>query len=194
MLHGVHIGATIERLAAIRGRGGGTGTAAERRAAVWLEHELTSRGHAAWTDTFWLRPGWAWPVALAAALAAGGSLAAVAWPLAAVIAAALAAVSLVLEGTGRTSPLRLLTRRRATQNVVALPEPHDGVTLLVCAPYDAPRRGQVLNDRWRAAAARLGDGRPWLAARWRSRPARAHARPAWTRPGWARCSSCRRSC
>jgi hypothetical protein len=38
------------------------------------------------------------------------------------------------------------------------------VTLLVCAPYDAPRRGLVLNDRWRALAARLGDVRPWLAA------------------------------
>src|SRR5829696_1877272 len=160
MLQGVPTGETIERLAAIPGRGAGTD--AERRTAVWLERELAGRGHAASTETFWLRPGWAWAVALAAAIGAGGSLAAVAWPLAGVIAAVLAAVSLALEGAGRTSPLRLVTRRRATQNVVTLPEPHDVVTLLVCAPYDAPRRGLVLNDRWRAAAARLGDVRPWL--------------------------------
>ena len=57
----------------------------------------------------------------------------------------------------------MLTRRRATQCVVSLPEEHHGVTLIVAAPYDAPRRGLVLNDRWRAMAARLGDARPWLA-------------------------------
>ena len=167
MLQGVPARETIERLAAIPGRGAGTD--AERRAALALERDLAERGHPAWVDTFWVRPGWAWPVALAAALAVGGSLASVAWPLAGVIAALLAAVSLALEGAGLTSPLRLLTSRRATQNVVSLPEPrgaeapHDGVTLLVCAPYDAPRRGLVLNDRWRTAAARLGDVRPWLA-------------------------------
>jgi hypothetical protein len=103
-------------------------------------------------------------VALAALLGAGGSLASVAWPLAGLIAAAIAAVSLALEGAGLTGPLRLLQPRRATQNVVALPEDREGVTLLVCAPYDAPRRGLVLNDRWRGLAARLGDVRPWLAA------------------------------
>jgi hypothetical protein len=162
MLHGVHTGETIERLTAIGGRGGGTD--AERRAAVWLERDLRERGHDAFTDTFWVRPGWAWAVALAALLGAAGSLASVAWPLAGLIAALLAAVSLALEGAGLTSPLRLLVRRRATQNVAVLPEaPGDAVTLLVCAPYDAPRRGLVLNDRWRALAARLGDVRPWLA-------------------------------
>jgi hypothetical protein len=152
---------TTEGLAAIPGRGAGTD--AERRAAVWLERDLAARGQAPWVDTVWLRPGWAWPVVLACALGAGGSLAAVAWPLAGLIAAALAAVSLALEGAGLASPLRLLTRRRATQNVVSLPHDREGVTLLVCAPYDAPRRGLVLNDRWRALAARLGDLRPWLA-------------------------------
>ena len=164
MLHGVSPEETIERLTAIPGRGAGTD--AERRAAVRLERDLDERGHGAWTDTLWLRPGWAWPVVLATALGAGGSLAAVAWPLAGLIAAVLAAVSLALEAAGLTSPLRLLTRRRATQNVVALPEAGgtgSTVTLLVCAPYDAPRRGLVLNDRWRALAARLGDARPWLA-------------------------------
>ncbi|HET8952771.1 MAG TPA: hypothetical protein VFN44_19775, partial [Solirubrobacteraceae bacterium] len=158
----MHTGETIERLTAIGGRGGGTD--AERRAAVWLERDLRERGHDAFTDTFWVRPGWAWAVALAALLGAAASLASVAWPLAGLIAALLAAVSLALEGAGLTSPLRLLVRRRATQNVVVLPEAAgDAVTLLVCAPYDAPRRGLVLNDRWRALAVRLGDVRPWLA-------------------------------
>ena len=161
MLHGVQLGQTIERVAAIPGRGAGTD--AERRAAVLLAADAGGRGHAVWTDTHWVRPGWAWPVALAALLGAAGSLASVAAPLAGVIAAAVAALCLALEGAGLTSPLRLLTRRRATQCVVSLPEDHDGVTLIVAAPYDAPRRGLVLNDRWRAAGARLGDARPWLA-------------------------------
>ena len=161
MLHGVHLGQTIEDLAAIPGRGAGTD--AERRAAVRLERDVAARGHRVWTDTHWLRPGWAWAVALAALLGAGGSLASVASPLAGVIAATVGAACLALEGAGRASPLRLLARRRATQCVVSLPEAHDGVTLIVAAPYDAPRRGLVLNDRWRALAARLGDVRPWLA-------------------------------
>src|SRR5690349_19303479 len=125
MLHEVPTAAeTTQRLTAIPARGAGTD--AERRAAVWLERDLSARGNAAWMDTFWVRPGWAWPVVLAAALGAGGSLAAVSWPLAGLMAAALAAVSLALEGGGLASPLRLLGRRRATQNVVALPQARDG--------------------------------------------------------------------
>jgi len=161
MLHGVQLGHIIERVASIGGRGAGTD--AERRAAVLLAADVRERGHPVWTDTHWLRPGWAWPVALAALLGAAGSLASVASSLGGLIAAAFAALCLALEGAGLTSPLRLLTRRRATQCVVSLPGEHDGVTLIVAAPYDAPRRGLVLNDRWRAVAARLGDARPWLA-------------------------------
>ena len=161
MLHGVQLGQIIERVAAIAGRGAGTD--AERRAAVLLASDVAERGHAVWTDTHWLRPGWAWPVAFASLLGAAGSLVSVTAPLAGVIAAAVAALCLALESAGITSPLRLLTRRRATQCVVSLPEDHDGVTLIVAAPYDAPRRGLVLNDRWRSAAAGLGDARPWLA-------------------------------
>ena len=65
-------------------------------------------------------------VALAALLGAAGSLLSVAVPLAGVIAAAVAAVCLALEALGRTSPLRLLTRRRATQHVLALPTATSG--------------------------------------------------------------------
>ena len=57
-----------------------------------------------WTDTHWLRPGWAWPVALASLLGAAGSLASVASPLAGLIAAAVAALCLALEGAGLDEP------------------------------------------------------------------------------------------
>ncbi len=151
----------IERLCSIPGRGAGTD--AERRAAVWLEGDLRARGHRAWSETHWVRPGWAFPVALASLLGVAGSLLAVAVPLAGVILAVVAAVSLALEALGRTSPLRLLTRRRATQNVLSLPDAGERVLLVIVAPYDAPRRGLVLNDRWRALAVRLRSVRGWLA-------------------------------
>jgi len=161
MLHGVHLGEIIGRLCSFGGRGACTD--AERRAAVWLADDLAARGHDAWVETHWLRPGWAPPVALAALLGAAASLISVAVPLAGVILGALAALSLALEAAGRTSPLRLLGSRRATQDVLSLPPAHDGVTLLVCAPYDAPRRGLLLNDRWRALGTRLRSVRGWLA-------------------------------
>ena len=164
MLHGVPTGETIERLTAIPGRGAGTD--AERRAALALERDLAERGHRAWIDTYWLRPAWAWPVALAAALAAGGSLAAVAWPLAGLIAAArrraVARRSRAPGSRARCGCSPAAGRRRTWWRCRRTAEGAD-VTLLVCAPYDAPRRGLVLNDRWRAVAARLGDVRPWLA-------------------------------
>ena len=120
MLHGVPTGAddrTPDRDPGPRRRDG-------RRApgrAVARARPARARARARGRTRYWLRPGWAWPVALAALLGAGGSLASVAWPLAGLIAAGLAAACLALEGAGLTSPLRLLTRRRATQNVVSLP-------------------------------------------------------------------------
>jgi hypothetical protein len=112
----------------------------------------------------WLRPHWAVPVAVAALLGAAGSLVAVAAPLAGLIAAGVAAVALALEAAGWCSALRLLTSRRATQNVIVPPGgDDDAIVLLICAPYDAPRRGLLLNDRWRALGARLRNVRAWLA-------------------------------
>ena len=151
----------LDSLCAIPRRGAATD--AERRAAVWLTEDLQQRGHEASLDTYWLRPRWAPAVALGALLGAVASLVAVGVPLAGVIAAGVAALGLAVEALGRSGPLRLLTRRRATQNVVSLPQAGERVTLVICAPYTAPRRGLVLNDRWRAAAARLGDVRAWLA-------------------------------
>ena len=78
MLHGVqHRADRSKRVAAIAGRGAGTD--AERRAAVAARRATSaSAATRVWTDTHWLRPGWAWPVALAALLGAAGSLASVA--------------------------------------------------------------------------------------------------------------------
>src|SRR5205085_11684480 len=104
---------------------------------------------------------WALPVALGSLLAAGASLLALTLPLAAAVLAALATVGLTLEALGYEGPLRLVMRRRATQDVVVRPQAAEEardptqVELLICARYDAPRRGLVLNDGWRRLAVPL---------------------------------------
>lgn len=160
MLHGVHVGEVIERLGAIHGRGAGTD--AERRAAVWLAGLLDADGHAASIETHWVRPAWAVAVAFGAFLGVVGSLLSVAIAPAGVVLASIAALCLALEAAGRTSPLRFATGARATQNVVVPPD-GEAIELLVCAAYDAPRRGLVLNDRWRGMGTRLRNVRAWLA-------------------------------
>jgi hypothetical protein len=151
----------IERLCAFAGRGACTD--AERRAAVWLRDDLRARGHEAELRTHWTRPNWAAAVALATFLGAGGSLLATAVPLGGLIAAALGALGLAVEATGRVSPLRWIGRRRATQNVFAPGADPDRIELLIAARYDAPRRGLVLNDRWRRFAVRIRSVRAVLA-------------------------------
>jgi hypothetical protein len=151
----------LDDLCAIPARGACTD--AERRAAGVLEAELTQRGHEAWTETHWLRPHWAVAVALGSLLGVAGSLLSITVPLAGVILGGVAALGLALEAAGRSSPLRLVSGRRATQDVVSLPARDDGVMLVVAAPYDAPRRGLLLNDRWRALAVRTRGVRGWLA-------------------------------
>jgi hypothetical protein len=150
----------IARLCADPGRGACTD--AERRAAVWMADELQARGHAAELETRWVRPQRATGIALAAFVAAAGSLLSVTAALPGLIAAAVAAVCLALDAAGMGNPLLLLTRRRATQHVVV--EPPEGgsdPSLVVCARYDAPRRGLVLNDGWRQRL--RGGATAWLA-------------------------------
>ena len=194
MLHGVQLGQIIERVASIDGRGAGTD--AERRAAVLLAADVGERGHPVWTDTHWLRPGWAWPVALASLLGAAGSLASVAAPLAGVIAAAVAALCLALEGAGLTSPLRLLTRRRATQCVVSLPggprRRHADRRRALRRPAPRARAQRPLARRGRTARRRPAvAGRRARSSSRAPPPARS---PGSTRRGSARSSSCRPSC
>jgi hypothetical protein len=132
-------------------------TDAERRAAAWLHDELRASGHEAWVETHWVRPQWALSLALHATLGVVASLLAIATPLPAAILAAVAALSMAVEASGRSGPLRFLFPRRATQNVltVADEEGPPDVTLLICARYDAPRGGLVTRDGPRRLAARL---------------------------------------
>src|SRR4051794_25914965 len=161
---------TAEGLCRFEGRG--PCTDAERRAAGWLHDELRAAGHEAWVETHWVRPQWALALALHATIGVVASLAAPAAPLPAAIAAGLAALSMALEAAGRTSPLRWLFPRRATQNVLTVPDEGTGaappassaptvargaapVALLICARYDAPRGGLITRDGPRRLGARL---------------------------------------
>jgi hypothetical protein len=130
---------------------------AERRAAAWLHDRLRADGHEAWVETHWVRPQWAVALALHATLGVVASLLAIATPLPAAIVAGLAALSMAIEASGRSGPLRRLFPRRATQNVLTVPDEEEApeVTLLICARYDAPRGGLVTRDGPRRLAARL---------------------------------------
>jgi hypothetical protein len=72
-------------------------TDAERRAANRLHDRLRAAGHEAWVETVWVRPRWAWSVALHCGLAAIGGLVAIAAPIAGLLAAALGALALIAE-------------------------------------------------------------------------------------------------
>ena len=130
--------AIAEGLARFEARG--PCTDAERRAAGWLHDELRAEGHEAWVETHWVRPQWALSLALHATVGVVASVLAISAPLPALIAAGVAALSMALEAAGFPGLLRLLFPRRATQNVLTVPDP-EAVTLLICAPYAAPPGG-----------------------------------------------------
>jgi hypothetical protein len=94
----------------------------ERRAAGWLHDDLRANGHEAWVETHWVRPQWALSLALHATVGVVTSVVALSAPLPAAIAAALAALSMAVEAVGGTGPLRWLLPRRATQNVLTVPD------------------------------------------------------------------------
>jgi len=127
---------------------------AERRAALWLHDELRARGHDAWVETRWVRPRRSAVLALGCLLAVTGGLLSTAVPVAGLAVAAAGALSLVVEAAGGLGPVRALFPRRATQHVLTA-APDEGVVLVIAAAYDAPKRGLVLNDRWRARLRRL---------------------------------------
>src|SRR3954447_9650622 len=159
----------------------GACTDAERRAALWLHDELRSRLREAWVETHWVRPRRAAVLALGCLIAVAGSLLSVAVAVAGLVLAAVGALSLVVEAAGRLGPIRALFPRRATQHVLTA-VPDEGVVLAITAAYDAPPRGLVLNDRWRAPLRRVP---PWtLAACGVLVAAAAAARVAGYEPGW----------
>jgi hypothetical protein len=143
--------------------GRGACTDAERRAAAALHDDLRARGHEAWVEARWTRPQANASLLLHATLLVAASLASVGLPGPAAVVAGVAALSLVVEASGRTGPLRMAFPRRATQHVLTVPEA-DGVALLISATYDVPRGGVVRSARLRRLAARL-PARPltWVA-------------------------------
>ena len=143
--------AVVAHLAGTPGRG--PCTDAERRCSLWLHDRLAAAGHEAFVDTHWVRPQWPASLFWHATLGVAASLVSTALPLPALILAAVLLVSWVVEASGRGSVLRLLFFRRATQ--VVLVEPADGISLLITANVDAPRRGLVFRDGIRRRFRRL---------------------------------------
>src|SRR5829696_200726 len=129
----------------------------ERRAAVWAHDDLRARGHEAWMETHWVRPQRALALALGCALAAIGGLVAIGAPAAGLMVVAAGAVSVLVDVSGRTGPLRMLLPRRATQVVLVAPREGAAVDLLVVARTDVPRRGVA------ARLERMPGGLWWLA-------------------------------
>lgn len=147
----------VERLGDFRGRA--PASDAERRAAVWLRDTLRARGRAAELETVWVRPRWALSYALHAALALVGTLVgATASAGVGLGLLAVALVSLVGDLSGRLQLLRVLTPRRATQNVVSPAPPSStpkAARIVLLAAYDAPPRGLAVRRGPRRLAARV---------------------------------------
>ncbi len=152
---------TATQLARIERRGAGTD--AERRAALWLAGQVRGGRRRATVQTFWCRPNSALAHAWHTLAAIVGSLLAVHHDIlgGAIILAALLCV--IADGLTGRSPGRLLTRERASQNVVsrapaaiapAGDEP-PRIRLIVTANYDAGRTGLAYRTWLRAPAARL---------------------------------------
>jgi hypothetical protein len=151
-LYGETVRSVVEGVCSFAARGACTD--AERRAALWLHDELHSRLQKAWVETHWVRPRRAAVLAVGCLLAVIGSLLSTTAAIPGLVVAAIGAVSLAVEAAGRLGPVRALAPRRATQHVLT-GVPDDGVVLLIVAAYDAPQRGLVLNDRWRAPLRRV---------------------------------------
>lgn len=167
---------TIANLDGFTGRGAGTD--AERRAAAWLRRQLdadtdgAAARRTARLEPFWCRPNWALAHAWHAALGVVGSLVSRASPQvgAALLLAAL--VSVVVDALAGLSVGRLLSRERASQNVVSEAErepPRDElVHLVITANYDAGRCGLVYRDALRRPVAWLARTSGRLALGWLS--------------------------
>ncbi len=144
----------IATLESFHGRGAGTD--AERRAGVWLSRAL-GPSRQAHLEPLWCRPNWALAHGWHLTAALAGSLIARGSPR---IGGAIVLVALLCTLadaiTGRSLG-RLLTRERASQNVVSEHEdtPADAVHLVITANYDAGRSGFMYRDSSRRAAAWL---------------------------------------
>jgi hypothetical protein len=129
----------IEALVAHRGRAAGTD--AERRAARHLEERLRDMGRDARVEPIEVWPRWPLAHVIHTVAGVAGSVLTVSSPLAGAIVLLVAAVSAFGDLTGTFRPLRRLTGRRASQNVVSREDGGRPGTLVLVAHYDAARTG-----------------------------------------------------
>jgi hypothetical protein len=125
------------------------GSEAERAAAVWTARQIRSDPRrSAEVQTFWSRPNWVGAQAWHVLLAIIGSLLATteARPGAAVICVAL--VCMLADWFTCRSPGRLLTRERASQNVVSISPREPPVRLIITAGLDTARIAPDTRRRW----------------------------------------------
>lgn len=156
----MHTDAAVEPLAEIDAllahRGRVAGSDAERRAAGHLRSRLESLGREAHLEPARVWPQWSLVHTIHAVAAIGGSLLALASPLAATILLALVALSAVGDVSGRLPLARRLTTSRATQNVVSSEDGGHAGTLILVAHYDAARTGAAFGRLLGEQRATLG--------------------------------------
>jgi hypothetical protein len=112
----------------------------ERRAGKLLARKLRALDRRPRTETLWIRPQWPAVWLVYALMGVAGSVVSVGTPAVGLGLAGAAALSALLELSGRVRLLSLLWPRRATQNVVSEGPGTAPVRLIVTAAYDAPRR------------------------------------------------------
>jgi hypothetical protein len=132
------------------------GSDAERRAANHLARRLRTLGRDARVEPTWIRPAAAIGFALHALVAITASLLAVAVPAAGLAVLLVAVVSAAGELTGRFQLLRLLTTRRASQNVASYARTERPGLLLLVAHLDAGRAGAPFRDKAERRRAAIG--------------------------------------
>jgi Peptidase family M28 len=152
-----HIDARAEIEALVAHRGRAAGSDAERRAAGHLAGRLEALGRVVRIEPTRVRPWFAVAHALSALVSIAASVVAVAQPAIGAAIALLAAFSSYGDLTGRFDLLRLLTPKRASQNVVS--EEGNGTkpgVLVLLAHHDAALTGAVFKPRALARRARIG--------------------------------------
>jgi hypothetical protein len=146
--------AEIEALVAFEGRAAGTD--AERRAGNHVARRLAALGREAEVEPTVVRPWAAATHALSALLSIAASIVAVPQPAIGAAIALAAAFSSYGDLTGRFHLLRLLTPRRASQNVVSEEGGQKPGAIVLLAHYDAAKTGSVFTPRAMRRRARIG--------------------------------------
>ncbi|HET9073271.1 MAG TPA: hypothetical protein VFN48_01705 [Solirubrobacteraceae bacterium] len=113
------------------------GSDAERRAAAWAARQVDADPRRqVRTDTLWLRPGWRGAQFAHIVLAVLASLLSTTHALVGLILLATALLAMLADWRWCRSPGRLLTRERATQNVVSVSTRTPRVRLILTANLD----------------------------------------------------------